>query len=843
MSQPACASSPSASPLASPLVVQGRPPRRDGKRYLAPWTYDEATEAFNLNPTRDLKSTRTTNLAVDTKPGALPLEQQRMQRCEQLRQYFHATCELFEKIFEHILGDEAYLVPPIHKLRHPLVFYLGHTATFYINKLAVAGLTQRINPKYEEMFATGVDEMSWDDLNDAHYSWPAIADVWSYRSQVRQRVDRMFDKYSKSGGGEGCPLPLTMDNSTDDESHTFFWAVIMGIEHERIHIETASVHLRELPMKYVVSGGAFWAPFPSLDEASRGAVIPAGAAVEGKDFPRNEFVPVLEAKVDVPVGRPLNSPFYGWDADYSAQGYMLPVEPFQASKYLVSNGEFYKFVMDGGYTQEKWWDEEGWKWVSWKKPQHPWFWVKQQQQGASAGASETTFKLRVQTDEIPLPWNWPVETNHLEARAYCNWLAAKTGKKKLRLPTEREWLVMWDKYISVDQGDWKVGANAPGNVNFDHQWASSCPVDKFQHGPLFDVVGNAWQHLETPVYPYKGYRPHPLYDDFSLPTMDGRHITMRGGCWISTGNEATRDARFAFRRHFFQCIGIRVVEGVDVDESKLLTSVLGMDPLVDMAAQKAFFAPKGEAEKEHYGARVAALALAAYSDAQLCKKKAPARALELQCGAARITFELAKTVDDCIGTDFTARNLQAAYSMRERATAAYSVVANAITKERKGAIAHGPDFSFNDRREHACFYQSDPANLHAHLSDFDLIVGFDTLSHSYRPRTVPGHAVSRLSQQRGGVVVLFEPREAGMSAVTDETLASVQKQQRPASCEVADMLRAAGAKVLPPKAVSFDVYDGIVAPDRVGLTRLTLDMIVAIVQPGADAAAAAAATQ
>lgn len=70
-----------------------------------------------------------------------------------------------------------------------------------------------------------------------------------------------------------------------------------------------------------------------------------------------------------------------------------------------------------------------------------------------------------------------------------------------------------------------------------------------------------WQHCETCVYPYPGFAVQPFYDDFSLPTFDGRHACMKGGAWVSTGNEATRDARFAFRRHFFQYIGLRYVEG------------------------------------------------------------------------------------------------------------------------------------------------------------------------------------------------------------------------------------------------------------------------------------------
>ena len=56
-----------------------------------------------------------------------------------------------------------------------MIFYLGHTAAFYINKLIVARIrNERINPRFESMFAVGADEMSWDDLNEAHYDWPTL---------------------------------------------------------------------------------------------------------------------------------------------------------------------------------------------------------------------------------------------------------------------------------------------------------------------------------------------------------------------------------------------------------------------------------------------------------------------------------------------------------------------------------------------------------------------------------------------------------------------------------------------------------------------------------------------
>jgi formylglycine-generating enzyme required for sulfatase activity len=107
------------------------------------------------------------------------------------------------------------------------------------------------------------------------------------------------------------------------------------------------------------------------------------------------------------------------------------------------------------------------------------------------------------------------------------------------------------------------------SINFDHQkdhnnigivHASPTPVDKYQTKSIFDPMGNVWQWTRTPMYPFTGFEVHPIYDDFTLPTFDDKHNMIKGGSWISTGNLALPHSRYAFRRHFFQHAGFRLVE-------------------------------------------------------------------------------------------------------------------------------------------------------------------------------------------------------------------------------------------------------------------------------------------
>jgi hypothetical protein len=161
-----------------------------------------------------------------------------------LLSYFEASFERYESLFGCLKSDAAYFEKPI-SLRHPLIFYFGHTATFFVNKLLLAKLMpERINPRFEAMFAVGVDEMSWDDLDETHYDWPTVAEVKAYRQQVRSVVSKVICEAPWQG-------PMGWDNP--------WWAILMGIEHELIHLETSSVLIRQHRPDYV-QPQADWAP-------------------------------------------------------------------------------------------------------------------------------------------------------------------------------------------------------------------------------------------------------------------------------------------------------------------------------------------------------------------------------------------------------------------------------------------------------------------------------------------------------------------------------------------------------------------------------------------------------
>ncbi|MFB0975253.1 MAG: 5-histidylcysteine sulfoxide synthase, partial [Tolumonas sp.] len=423
---------------------------------------------------------------------------------QELLDYFIQTYDLYDSLFDCLACDDAWYKKSI-PLRHPLIFYYGHTAAFFINKL-LAGqfIPHRIDADIEATVAIGVDEMSWDDLDEKHYRWPTISRLREYRQQVRSCVIQFIRDMP-------LELPITWESPA--------WAILMGIEHERIHLETSSVLIRQLPPERV-QPQTRWQYCP----LQRNNIA---------DVPQNELITV--AGTTIQLGKPETDATYGWDNEYGHRDIQL--ESFQASKYLVSNAEYLAFVQDGGYQQPQWWTEEGQGWLNFTKADKPTFW-----QGDAA--QPQSLQLRLMCKEIPMPWDWPVETNQLEAAAYCRWKAARTGLP-IQLPSEAEWMVLRNT-IDVDKPDWN---KAPGNINLEY-WSSSCPIDQFRQGQFYDVIGNVWQWTSTAIDGFEGFRVHPLYDDFSTPTFDGKHSLIKGGSWISTGNLAIKNSRYAFRRHF-----------------------------------------------------------------------------------------------------------------------------------------------------------------------------------------------------------------------------------------------------------------------------------------------------
>ena len=611
---------------------------------------------------------------------------------QEIRDYFHNTYNLFELLFT-MLKDDSVFYKQSEITRHPMIFYFGHTATFFINKLILAGvISQRINANFESMFAVGVDEMNWDDMDAAHYAWPEISEVRAYREHVKELIDDLI-----------MTLPMSLPITQDDP----FWIILMGIEHERIHIETSSVLHRQLNI---------------LDVRCIDALV---SSINCGDAPKNSLIHLNSGNVNLAKKETHN--LYGWDNEYGEHN--IHVDAFETSKFLVSNGEFIDFVNDGGYENEVYWDDDGKKFLDITGAQYPTFWVKQ---------DDGSFKYRTLCQEIDMPQNWPVDVNQLEAMAFCRWKSLKENIV-YALPSEAQWFHMYELSGLSDENNFN---EARANINLAH-YASATAVNEFKFNELYDVVGNVWQWTSTPIDGFKGFKVHPIYDDFSTPTFDGKHNLIKGGSFISSGNEIMKHSRYAFRRHFYQHAGFRYVIGSRSDES--VENIYETDLLISQYCD--FQYKHGHFEVANFAQKCAELSSSYVNDSKRIK------ALDIGCATGRSSFELARYFDEVIGIDFSARFIQVGVSMKNSGAIHYERQGEGELKSKVSVTLQ--ELNLEEAAKNVEFFQGDACNLKPHFRGYDLIMATNLIDRLYEPKLFLQDIHERLNEE--GVLVLTSP--------------------------------------------------------------------------------------
>ena len=608
---------------------------------------------------------------------------------EEIRKYFHKTFDLFEKIFELLDGDEVFYKKS-EPTRHPMIFYFGHTATFFINKLiAMKIIQERINPEFESIFAVGVDEMAWDDITSESYKWPKVDEVREYRKKVRELVDDLI---------MNIPLTLPIRDESD------MWIVLMGIEHERIHIETSLVLHRQMPLEFI----------KEVDEFKLCSV--AGEA------PKNEMITIPSSHVK--LGKDKSHHLYGWDNEYGT--YSEDVPEFKTSKYLVSNAEFMEFVINGGYENEEYWDEEGKTFLKITGAKHPTFWH----------LIDGAYMYRTISSIIDMPQNWPVDVNALEAEAFCKYKSKKEGVN-YSLPSEAEYRAVYEYAGLKDLPEFD---DTKANLNFS-TYFSSCPVDKFGFNGIYDVVGNVWQWSRTPIFGFDGFEVHKAYDDFSIPTFDDKHAMILGSSWASSGNLIMKHSRYAFRKHFYQNAGFRYV--ITQAKEDKVQDIYESDELVSQYCEFQY----GE---EYFGVKNFAIQTAKIASKFAINKT---KAMDLGCATGRATYELAKEFEMVEGVDFSVRFVGVGSKLKEDGYVAFtSKEEGDLTTNKKITIE---ELGYENLKDKVSFWQGDACNMKPNFNSYDLVLATNLIDRLYQPRLFLDTIDERLNED--GILVITSP--------------------------------------------------------------------------------------
>jgi len=439
--------------------------------------------------------------------------------------------ELLERLLEArartdelfgIVKTESLYERPIPE-RHRIIFYIGHLEAFDWNLLRERAFGLRaFRPRYDQLFAFGIDPVDGGRPQDQPSDWPSLAEVRQYVNQIREILDAEIGSALSSDsvgrvGRDGFPLGTLLN---------------VAIEHRLMHGETLAYMLHQLPLDQKI---AQHDPLPrSPAPFQQGMIeIPAG---------------------NVTLGLSRNDPAFGWDNEYELNPASVP--PFSIDRYKVTNGEYLEFMAAAGYENRSFWADAAWEWKTANHITHPAFWLR------SGDGKDKAWLQRNMFEEIPLPLDWPVYVSQAEADAYARW----AGKS---LPTEAQWHRAAFGTPTGPENDYPWGSAPPtrNHGNFDFESWDPAPVTAFPDGTsafgISDLVGNGWEWTSSLFAPFPGFERFPFYPGYSADFFDGKHYVIKGGSARTAACMLRRSFRNWFQPQYqYVYAGFRCVRGL-----------------------------------------------------------------------------------------------------------------------------------------------------------------------------------------------------------------------------------------------------------------------------------------
>ena len=340
----------------------------------------------------------------------------------------------------------------------PPKWHLAHTTWFFeafVLAVAEPGF-KPFHPQFGFLFNSYYEAVGvrWPRGSRGLLSRPTVAEVMAYRRAVDERILTVIERLE----------PRLLD------------LVELGLNHEEQHQELL---LTDLKHAFGIN--------PLRPAYAKSAPDPA-----------NKTTPL--SWHDFPAGvRHLGHDGDGFAFDNELPRHRIFLEAFQIASRLVSAGEYFAFIDDGGYRRPELWLADGWAsrlQHGWEMPLH---WSKDQ-------GGWSVFTLH---GNRPLDLERPVcHVSFYEADAFARWSGA-------RLPTEAEWETTVDK----------VGRS--GNFL---ETGHLHPMADQGTGQFF---GDAWEWTGSPYIAYPGYRPAPgAVGEYNGKFMCNQ-IVLRGGSCVT----------------------------------------------------------------------------------------------------------------------------------------------------------------------------------------------------------------------------------------------------------------------------------------------------------------------
>ena len=212
----------------------------------------------------------------------------------------------------------------------------------------------------------------------------------------------------------------------------------------------------------------------------------------------------------------------GFAFDNEGPAHRVLLEPFALAGRLVTNGEWERFIADGGYRTAALWLSDAWDWVRREGIAAPLYW---------RGEEHFTHSGWQQRDPAA-----PVtHISYYEADAFASWAG-------LRLPTEFEW-------EAIGQGH---------NAADGHQLDGAAPPLPRGGTSLF---GDCWQFTRSAYLPYPRFAPAAgAVGEYNGKFMAGQWVLKGASCATVRGHSRASYRNFFYPHQRWQFTGLRLAK-------------------------------------------------------------------------------------------------------------------------------------------------------------------------------------------------------------------------------------------------------------------------------------------
>lgn len=360
----------------------------------------------------------------------------------------------------------------------PTKWHLAHTSWFFERFVLAAH-----DPAY------AVFDPAYDYLFNSYYvaagprharpqrgllTRPVLADIHRYRAHVDDAMLRLLAR----GGDPVAEL------------------AILGLNHEQQHQELILTDILHL--------------------FAQNPLRPAYA-------PMLEFVavPAQDGWLDLPGGIVrIGHAQTGFSFDNETPPHDVLLRPYRLARALVTNGDWLRFMADGGYQRPALWLSDGWATAEQAGWMAPGYW----EPAPGGGWHQMTLHgLQPVRPEQPVS-----HVSFYEADAYARW----SGH---RLPLESEWEVAAHS----------LGALAHAGLTPAH------------HG----TYGAVWQWTASPYVPYPGFKPASgAIGEYNGKFMANQMVLRGSSCLTPSGHSRLTYRNFFYPHQRWQMTGLRLAD-------------------------------------------------------------------------------------------------------------------------------------------------------------------------------------------------------------------------------------------------------------------------------------------